>query len=428
LDRGRRTQQLIDEARSSKESSMTTRRTISTMAIALLLACACASDPGEQMTPGLSTAGQSGGVGGVGGASGVGAGAGGSGATAGDQAQPAGGQGGAGGVGGAAGMIAGAGGVAAAGTGGVGGMMGGSGGMDAGAGGAGGMMPPVETVPTLYWLDINANRVMRSTDFMQGDVLVSRTGTAPDGVAIDVAGGKIYWSNMGSLLGLGGGTVQRANLDGSGVETIVPAGIAQTPKQLQLDLVNRHIYFCDREGIKVWRAGMDGSNPEAIVSAHGFRELVGVALDVPAGKFYFTDRIGKKILRANIAMPAGENGANRTDIEEMFVLTGSAMPIDLDIDHEHKMLYWTDRQLGTVHRAGLDIPAGQTASNRTDSEELVDGLVDTIGISLDIANDKMYFSELGGNISASALDGTGLMRDILSSGSATGVAIAHIPK
>ncbi len=405
---------------------MTTRRTISLMTIAVLLAAACASDPDEQATPGLSPAGQSGGAAGQGGAAGAGTGGGPmAGASAGDQAQQA-GLGGAGGMGGVAGMIAASGGAGGSGS---GGMSGGVGGMAAGGvGGAGGMMPAVETTPTLYWLDINANRVMRSTDFMDGEVLVTRTGTAPDGVAVDVAGGKVYWTNMGSLFGSGGGTLQRANLDGSGVETIVPAGIAQTPKQMQLDLVNRHVYFCDREGAKVWRAGMDGSNPEAIVSGHGFTELVGVALDVPGGKFYFSDRIGKKILRASIAMPAGETGANRTDIEEMFVLGGSAMPIDLDIDHEHKMLYWTDRQLGTVHRAGLDIPAGETASARTDNEMLVDGLFDTIGITLDVANDKMYFSELGGNISASALDGSGLMRDILSSGSATGVAIAHIPK
>jgi len=149
---------------------------------------------------------------------------------------------------------------------------------------------------------------------------------------------------------------------------------------------------------------------------------------VPRGKFYFSDRIGKKILRANFEMPAGETADNRTDIEEMFVLPGSAMPIDLDVDLVNDQIYWTDRQLGTVHRAGLEIPTGQTASNRTDAEELVDGLVDTIGISLDIENNKMYFSELGGAVSESALDGSGLKRDILSSGSATGVAIAHLPK
>lgn len=298
----------------------------------------------------------------------------------------------------------------------------------AGSGAAGMAGPAVETVPTLYWLDINANRVMRSENFARGEAIVSRTGTAPDGIAVDVAGGKIYWTNMGSVFGSGGGTLQRANLDGSDVETIIPRGVAQTPKQMQLDLVNRHVYFCDREGAKVWRAGMDGDSPEAIVSGHGFRELVGIALDVPAGKFYFSDRIGAKILRANIDMPAGETGATRTDIEEMLVLGSDAMPIDLDIDHEHQHLYWTDRQLGTVHRAGLEIPAGQTASARTDAETLVTRLSDTIGISLDVANDKMYFSELGGQISESALDGSSLRRDILTSGSVTGVAIAHVPK
>jgi hypothetical protein len=299
----------------------------------------------------------------------------------------------------------------------------------AGAAGGGGMPePPVETVPTLYWLDINANRVMRSENFAAGRAIVTRTGTAPDGVSVDVAGGKIYWTNMGSLLGSGGGTLQRANLDGSGVETIIPAGVARTPKQMQLDLVHRQLYFCDREGAKVWRANMDGSNPVAIVSGHGFRELVGVALDVPAGKFYFSDRIGRKILRANIDMPAGETGANRTDIEEMITFPSGAMPIDLDIDHDNGMLYWTDRGRATVHRAGLEIPAGQTAGNRRDLETLVTGVTEAIGISLDVPNDKMYFSELGGNISESALDGSGLRRNILRSGSATGVAIAHIPK
>jgi hypothetical protein len=305
------------------------------------------------------------------------------------------------------------------------------GGPAAGASGAAGMAgepaPPVETVATLYWLDINANRVMRSQDFMTGDAIVTRTGNAPDGVAVDVEGGKVYWTNMGSLLGTGGGTLQRANLDGSEVETIVPAGMPRTPKQMQLDLVNDKLYFCDREGAKVWRANLDGSGLEAIVSEHGFDQLVGVALDVAAGKFYFSDRNGRKILRANIEMPAGETGANRTDIEEMLVFGSGAMPIDLDIDHKNAMLYWTDRQLATVNRAGLEIPAGETAMNRSDTEALVTGVVEAIGLSLDVENGKMYFSELGGQVSEAALDGSG-ERGIVRSGSATGVAIAHLPK
>jgi len=400
---------------------MTTRRARTTIAIALLLGSACTSEP-EGMLMGGAMGGQSGAAAGGTGAAAMGGTSAGSGS--GGSAGSAGMMGGMGAIGGAGGTVA---------TGGSGGMSagssgGGMGGMAGGMGGAGGMMPAVETVPMLYWLDINANRVMRSENFGEAKAIVMRTGTAPDGIAVDVAGGKVYWTNMGSLFGAGGGTLQRANLDGTDVETIIPSGVAQTPKQMQVDLVNRHVYFCDREGAKVWRAGLDGASPEAIVSGHGFQELVGVALDVPAGKFYFSDRIGKKILRASMTMPAGASGADRTDIEEMIVFTGNAMPIDLDADLENRYLYWTDRQIGTVHRMGLDIPAGQTASTRADTETLVEDLVDTIGISLDIENNKMYFTELGGQVSEAALDGTGLRKDIFSSGSATGVAIAHIPK
>ena len=288
--------------------------------------------------------------------------------------------------------------------------------------------PAVPTVATLYWLDIMGNGVYRSeeSDFGASERIV-RTNTAPDGVAVDVAGGKVYWSNMGSLLGTGGGTLQRANLDGSGVETIVPSGTTRTPKQIQLDLVNGHVYWCDREGAKVWRVGLDGSNPETLVSEHGFTELVGVALDVEMGHVYFSDRIERKILRMGLDMPAGEDHATRTDIEELFIFASGAMPIDLDVDLEARQLYWTDRQLGTVHRAGMDMPAGESPSARSDMETLVDGLGDPIGLSLNHEDGTMFYTELGGDVWQANLDGSS-PRTVASSGSATGVAIAHLPE
>lgn len=356
-----------------------------------------------------------------------------------DQVSGAGGAGGVGGtqVGGASGA-SGAGGMSVLASGGSDGASGASGepidaSVASGAGGAGGadagaVVAPSEGVPTLFWLDITANRVMRSESFEPAETLVARVASAPDGVAVDVAARMLYWTNMGSALGTGGGSVQRVGLDGGDVETIVPPGIAQTPKQMQVDVAGQHIYFCDREGAKVWRAGLDGENPEAIVSGHGLQQLVGIAVDHPGGKFYFTDRNGKKILRANIAMPAGETGATRTDIEELFVMTGTAMPIDLDIDHEHQQLYWTDRELGTVKRMALELPAGEDASNRTDIETIATDLVEPIGISLDVAHDAVYFTELGGVVSKAALDGSGLEKGIFTSSSATGVALAYIPK
>jgi hypothetical protein len=302
------------------------------------------------------------------------------------------------------------------------------------AGAPAGERPAGQPVPTVYWVDVYTDSLYRATgpNFTDDELLV-KTDVAPDGVAADVGGGKLYWTNMGSALGFGGGTLQRADLDGANVERIVEPGIATTPKQLQLDVTNGYVYWCDREGAKVWRAGLDGADPVAIVSEHGNQQLVGIALDVPGGTFYFSDRNAKKVFRANLEMPAGQTGADRTDIEEVLSFDAAAMPIDLDIDAENRLLYWTDRSLGTVQRADLDIPAGETPATRTDVETVVSGLTEPIGISLDVPNDRMYYGELGaplegkpGLVHEAALDGTN-PREVGHSVTVAGVALVHVP-
>ena len=48
-----------------------------------------------------------------------------------------------------------------------------------------------------------------------------------------------------------------------------------------------------------------------------------------------------RILRANIELPAGQSASNRTDIEVLF--DGLPEPIDLELDLKNRLLYWTDR-------------------------------------------------------------------------------------
>jgi hypothetical protein len=193
----------------------------------------------------------------------------------------------------------------------------------AGSAGTGGVSAPTGTggtsggttdkptgTPTLFWLAFNSSQVMMSKD-MKTATMLARTGTAPDGVAVDIAAGKVFWTNMGSALGTGGGTVESANLDGSMVTTIIPAGVGTTFKQTTLDLKNKKLYWGDREGRKLWRSDYDGKNHEAIVSAQT-PEVVGVVVDSDAGMVYFTDRTGGKIWRTNVALvkhlPFGKHG------------------------------------------------------------------------------------------------------------------------
>jgi hypothetical protein len=63
-----------------------------------------------------------------------------------------------------------------------------------------------------------------------------------------------------------------------------------------------------------------------------------------------------RIFRAGIEIPEGQTAANRTDIEVLF--DNLPEPIDLNLDLSNRMLYWTDRgdpPLGkTVNRAPMD--------------------------------------------------------------------------
>jgi hypothetical protein len=287
-------------------------------------------------------------------------------------------------------------------------------------------------VGKLFWLAIAGNEVISADESgANATPLVTGQGiSAPDGIGVDVGGGKMYWTNMGTLTDsphTPAGSLQRANLDGSGVEVLLqPGATTNTPKQLQLDLVHGKIYWSDREGAQAWRANLDGSSAEVLLSGHGIQQLVGMALDVPSGQFYVTDRYAKTILRAGFTMPSGQDASTRSDVETLYTGQGSAMPIDLDLDLKNRVMYWTDRGVGTILRAAMDLPSGQTASNRSDVTTLLSGLSTPIGISLDLATGLIYFTELAGQVLRVNLDGSG-QTSIGTSSGASGVVHVDLP-
>src|SRR5246500_4633951 len=176
----------------------------------------------------------------------------------------------------------------------------------------------------LYWCDREGMRVMRANldgsnietlvDTSEGD---ARPGKVIKnwcvGIALDIEGGKLYWTQKGSD-NAGEGRIFRANLE-------IPKG--QTPANrkdiellyenlpepidLELDLANRKLYWTDRgdppRGNTVNRAPMDpawrnGKKEPEIVFDH-LEEGIGIALDLKSRRMFLTD-LGGSVYSANL--------------------------------------------------------------------------------------------------------------------------------
>ena len=175
----------------------------------------------------------------------------------------------------------------------------------------------------LYWSDREGMRVMRANlDGSNIETLVdtSQGETRPGkdarkwcvGIALDIAGGKFYWTQKGSD-NAGEGRIFRANLEVPKGQTVADRkdieliydGLPE-PIDLELDHANGLIYWTDRgdppRGNTVNRAPLNASpgirkEPE-IVFNH-LMEGIGIALDLRGGRMFLTD-LGGSVYSANL--------------------------------------------------------------------------------------------------------------------------------
>jgi DNA-binding beta-propeller fold protein YncE len=294
-------------------------------------------------------------------------------------------------------------------------------------------------VARIFFLDLGGGRVLSANpDGSDLQTLVSEGRKLPDGLAVDVAAGHLYWSNMGNPKA-NDGSIFRSDLDGRNMTTIVAPGGTFTAKQLQIDKPNGKLYWCDREGMRVMRANLDGSKIETLVDtsqgdprpgADPNKWCVGVAVDTVAGKLYWTQKGGDNagqgcIRRANIEIPRGQTPANRTDIELLYDKLPE--PIDLDLDLETRLLYWTDRgdppRGNTVNRAPLDAPQGR----RPPPEIVFSNLMEGIGLALDPKHGRMFITDFAGSVYSANLDGSDQKTLLFAEGNLTGIAYVELP-
>ena len=131
----------------------------------------------------------------------------------------------------------------------------------------------------LYWVDRSAGKVQRSNlDGSEIETLVEVNSSNLRGIAIDVADDKLYFADNSA------DTISKASLDGNGLTTIVrDLGF---PADVTLDLTNRKLYWCDQQRSVIERANLDGSGVETVVETPSPYYL---ELDVPNNFLYWGD-------------------------------------------------------------------------------------------------------------------------------------------
>jgi DNA-binding beta-propeller fold protein YncE len=291
----------------------------------------------------------------------------------------------------------------------------------------------------IFFLDLGGGRVLSANpDGSDLKTLLIEGRKLPDGLAVDVAARHLYWTNMGNPKA-NDGTIFRSDLDGRNMTTIIAPGGTFTPKQLQIDKPGGKLYWCDREGMRVLRANLDGSKIETLIdTSHGdprpgadpTKWCVGIAVDADAGKLYWSQKGGDNagegsILRANLDIPRGQTPSNRTDIELLYGQLPE--PIDLDLDPGSRRLYWTDRgdppRGNTVNRAPLDAPRG----GRPSPEIVFTHLMEGIGLALDPKHGRMFITDFGGSVYSANLDGSDPKTLLIAEGNLTGIAYVELP-
>ena len=139
------------------------------------------------------------------------------------------------------------------------------------------------------------------------DTEIIRTNlTSPTDITVNTADGRLYWTEFS-------GRIRRVNLDGTGLDTLVP----DIGSPYGITVVDDKVYWAeeiDEYSGKIQRANLNGTNIETLAKVQGLP--TGISVDTAAGKVYWANSLG---------------GIQRTDInggEVEVVVSGITAPGD----------------------------------------------------------------------------------------------------
>ena len=198
-------------------------------------------------------------------------------------------------------------------------------------------------------------------------------------IAVDASSGKVYWTEK---TGGSRGTINSANLDGTGVTELT--SILSVPMGITVDVTGSKLYWTNARG-RIQRANLDGSSIQNVL-----QDLSGPTDIVVSNGFIYWTEGGNSIRRVSMSGQkiVGDVAANLGTVGGLAVGGGK--------------VYWTEQtgaSGGSVNGANLD---------GTNLETLATLLSAPMGISVDTAGSKLYWTNARGRVQRASLNGSGI--------------------
>ena len=230
--------------------------------------------------------------------------------------------------------------------------------------------------PPMLWVDGGKIYALVGAD-------VEEFGSGVEGAMnIAVGGGKVYWTEM---TGESRGTINSAKLDGSDVKELKK--IKAVPMGIAVDTAGDKLYWTNSRG-RIQSADLDGSGIENVML-----DLPGpMDIAVARGNLYWTQYDAtEEEGNVGIVNPTAGRKVAR------YISTGSDMPGSIVIGGNK--VYWTEMtgsNAGTINSASL---------NGSGATELNDIRAVPMGIGVDTARSKLYWTNSRGRVQSANLEG-----------------------
>ena len=198
---------------------------------------------------------------------------------------------------------------------------------------------------------------------------------SPQGIAVDVLAGKVYWTEEDKI--------RRANLDGRNIQNVA-IGVG-TPAMLAVSTETFTVLIPESQRPPIyWQTqggalqNLTGASVDALAQAA--QNATDLAVDIGRGRVYWTEQTSAqagRIRRANL------NGTNVQLVREL-----TSVPRGIAVDASRGKLYIINSQ-GRVQRLNLD--------GTNFEANLVGNLRSPNGIAVDAGRGKVYWTEDLGN-------------------------------